>query len=381
MKKILMMFREDRKIDTYPYVFNFIKMMNSKYSIDFLVTNDMYKECNVENLNLIPIKNKKYPVKCIKYILTHGKDYELVVTFGIEGIWALFYYNFLNPSKRLPGIYFSMELFDCVKKLSRVYRILWKLFGGSVKRDLKFSVIQDEKRAEILREDLNFVDKVYLLPNSYIGCTNETSNWAYKEYSIEENKKILFYSGALESWAFDIDMSKYLAPLFDKNFILFLSGFSRDGYVEEIKAEYKNLIAAGKVIINEKTLDENEYTKLVKSAYIGLPWYTKIDVLNLKDPFVRNVYYIGLSSGKLCKYLSCSIPVVLPEFYYGYKELIQNNNFGKTSAYSVELSEKILEIDSNYKIYKANAEIFYKNEIEYSKCAQVIVNKIHELID
>jgi glycosyltransferase involved in cell wall biosynthesis len=253
-------------------------------------------------------------------------------------------------------------------------------FNASNTKMLKFLVVQDIKRAETLMKYFNFAGRVFILPNSYIGCTNEVSTFAHERFNIPINKKILLYTGAIERWSYDIDLAKYLGKLLDKDYILLLSGFCRDNYVDTVAEEYSDLIKERKVVINTEIFNESDYTELVKSATIGLVWYRKLDASLYTSVEIENIYLMGLSSGKLCKYLSCSIPVVAPSFYIGYEEFIEGKKVGKVSDYGKEIVDKILMISSDYDFYKHNVEMVYKNELEYSNQCQSVMDEIEKIV-
>jgi len=381
MKKILVVFNEDRNIDTYPYILNLLTPLSADCKIDFLVTPEMYSEHDIDNLNLIKQKGPDYAKFAISYTKKHGKSYDLVLAFSIEGLWAVFFHNLFPFRKKINCVYFSMELYDVKKSKPKVIKFLWKYFNCLLRLNLKFSVIQDETRADVLKKQFKFVDKVSLIPNSYIGFTDEKSDFAYKYFGIDENKKILLFTGGLEEWGFDIDLPKNLAPLLEQGYVLLLSGSSRDGYVEFIKSKYADFIVKKQLIISEKSFNEEDYTELVKSAYIGLAWYKALDLTNLSSsPIIQNLYYMGWSSGKLCKYLACGLPVVVPEFYYGYKEKIEDNKVGKVSPYGENIVEKIIAIGSDYESYRKNVKSFYTENLEYSKQAKVVIDEIKSIL-
>jgi hypothetical protein len=339
----------------------------------------MYSDYYLENLTLHKASKSNYTKSAVRHLQKYGNDYSFVIAYSIEGIWAVCYHNILHFWKKIPLAYFSMELFDVERKCPWIISCLLSFFNGLNTKMLKFSVIQDAKRAEILKRHFNFVDKIFTLPNSYIGYTHKVSMFAHKKFNISTNKKILLYTGALERWSYDIHLASYLSKLLYEDYVLLLSGFCRDSYVDIILKEYADLIGENKVIVNTEILNELDYTELVKSATIGLVWYKKLET-NLHSKIeIENIYSMGLSSGKLCKYLSCSIPVVAPSFYTGYKELMEDKKIGKVSDYGEELADKILTIVSDYALYKYNVENIYKNELEYSKQSQPIINEIKKI--
>lgn len=379
-KRIIVTFDENRKLDTFPYVLNIIRMLASDFKIDFFVPEKIYQEMDIDNLTLIKSPHRNYAKSCINFLIKNGKNYDFMLTFSMEGLWALLFNNLIPFRKKLKCAYFSMEFSDKVKAIPKKYAYLWNLFRKNLKKYVAFSVVQDKFRASAIREYFDFVDKIYLVPNSYIGFTKEKSDFAYKKFSISTDKKILLYTGSIEEWGVDINLPKHLKPLLDKDFVLIFSGFSRDNYAEVVKKEYSDLIEQKKFILSTEELNENDYTELVKSSLIGLAWYKEIDISEMNS-LVKNIYYMGLSSGKLCKYLSCAVPVILPEFYYGYKELTEKNNIGKAAVYDESIVEKIMEIDSNYDFYRKNIETYYNEEMEYSKKAKVVTDEITKILN
>lgn len=373
-RNILILFNEDRIIDSYPYLLNLAMLLSREYEIDFLVTANMYAPCSF--FNLYKASKSSYTESAIAHLNKYGRKYSFVVAFSIEGIWATQYYNILHFLHPIPFSYFSMEFFDAEKKspmtVSLISRLAKKLPIGRP----KFSVAQDIARAKCVSKYFDFVDKVYLLPNSYIGFSDEKSNFAYRRFGISSDKKILLFSGALEHWNFDINIVKYLEKILRTGeYVLLLSVFSRDNYIEEIFSTYSSFIEQKLVVVNTNMFDKQQYSELVKSAYIGLAWYVKLNKKDLTTLQYDNLYYMGLSSGKLCKYLSCSVPVIVPSYYYGYSDLMQEYAVGEATTGS-SMSDKIIKINESYKTYTENVKKFYVNNLEFEKQSKNIIEQI-----
>lgn len=379
MSKILFLFQlNTRPLDGYPYILNLAKLLCKEgIGVDFLAHKEVAKGYVIENFNYvtIPEANNDYEFLkyCIEHLQKHNGEYDFIISFSIVGIWAHLY-NILHHKNKLNGAYFSMELFDFEKKPKGIMKFYYKIFRPLLKKKIKFCVAQDKNRANLVKKYSHFANKVFSLPNSYIGLDFEKSKFAYKKFSIPENKKILLYIGGIENWAFDKNLPENLTPLLDKDYILLLNGSSRDNTAEELKGTYRDLIDSGKMIISSEHLSEDDLSQLVKSAHIGLAWYRKYD--DIESISGQNMYYMGLSSGKFCKYLSCGIPVILPSFYFGYNELIEQYKFGRCAEYSSSICEQVEFIDKHYNEFTQNAETYYEKHLEYSTQVKPILEEI-----
>lgn len=389
MKHILVIFRENRKISTYPYLLNFIKLLsNGGYKVTCLINDLMLDEITIENVKFISVSKtdycKHYLVGIISYFFSNKNNFDYLISFSLEGLF-LQLIMILFSQKKIRSAYFSMEIVDVnvtVRNFQKWLQILWKLFHWILSYWIDFSVIQDNYRAELLKETLPEVckHKIYILPNSYIGFSNDKSDYAYKKFGINKNKKILLYTGAIEGWSIDINLPNILKPLLDNDYVLLLSGFSRENFVENLNNKYKELIDKKCLIISLEILNDAEYLALVKSAYIGLAWYKKLDDEYIKTLQGKNVYFMGYSSGKLMRYLSCGIPVIVPDFYLGYAELMNKSGVGIACSYDSSILDGIRKIDSSMLKYRERVELYYKNNLEYSKQALPIIVYVKSLV-
>ncbi len=84
MKKILILFNENRNLDSYPYVLNMIKLLSANNcSIDFLGNKQMYQDLNIDNFNFYSLTEtdpyrKEYAKICIDFLKKEKKLKEYV---------------------------------------------------------------------------------------------------------------------------------------------------------------------------------------------------------------------------------------------------------------------------------------------------------------
>lgn len=386
MKHVLFIFNEDRPISSYPYLLNFIGILSAdNFKVTFLINDLMTDNIELPNVEFKSVCKDAYRKQYFNAIMSdffsRPKVYDYIISASIEGLWLHLLIS-LFSSHKIHGAYFSMELFDANDFLPPKWmKFLWKMSHWILRYWIDFSVIQDKNREILLKKTLPEVccNKVFFLPNSYIGFTNEHSTFAYEKFGIDKSKKILLYAGAIEEWALDINLPKLLQPLFNEGYVLLFSGFSRDNFAQNLEDTYQNLIEAKNLIISLEVFSENDFTELVKSAYIGLAWYKALDNGFANTIRGKNIYYMGMSSGKLMKYLSCCVPVIVPDFYFGYKDFMQKSHCGISCSYDSSIVDGIISIDNNIKFYRKNIESYYQDYLEYSKLAKPIINRLQTL--
>lgn len=419
--KIAFFLYETRDLNTFPSATNAIRLLTkSNYEVDVYVPQMMDTKLNLPGTKIIVISENcpyRYIVNSVNYIEEKRLKYDFIFAFYFESLIVAY---LLNKKKYIPTIYFSMELFyknyfykllksffslrstkiitigllgklinttdifpinKFNNKIARhsnnlnkikyyllgsYYFVMLQLYG---KRFIKFSIIQDEARGKLLRKEFRFIKELIFVPNSYIGYESENSNFAYNSFPIPKDKKIILYTGGIEK-GFDVEILD-IADKLNEKYILFINAYSRDQYIQEVKKEYKEYIVSHKIFINCINLDESQYTRLIRSSHIGIVWYPKNSVHS------ENMYYLGYSSGKLMKLLSCGKPIVAPNYFYRYPEIIDGNGIGLTCGSTTEIIEKIEHIEKNYKEIKENINNFYLKNLEYEKNFSPVLERMN----
>ena len=149
---------------------------------------------------------------------------------------------------------------------------------------------------------------------------------------------------------------------------------SRDNYINEIIPKYFDLITRGHLIVNDNLLDDASLDQLVQSSHICIGWYHKIPLWD------ENMYYVGYSSGKICKYLSCGKPVIVPSYLSDYKELVENKGIGLTCRSAVEIPSAIKRIEDNYASFASEVDSFYQSQLEFGtnfRSIEKIINSFY----
>lgn len=387
-KKIAFFFYETRDINTYPSITNAVRLLTEAgYTVDVYLSDWMKTSIQINNARFILISNQdpgNYVFNSVKHIKANRTTYDFIFAFSFEGLVIV---NLLNQNNKsiIPTVYFSMELIYSryLSKLleqfnlrdlkySLIKILSWLRLQSKGNEFIKFSIIQDEDRGRILKEEFNFIRNIIYVPNSYLGFSDTPSGYGYDRFNIPRDKKILLYTGGLER-GFDLGLLE-MAESLDQEYILFLNAYSRDKYLDEVEQKFHRLIQEKKIVLNRDNLSEEEYDMLVKSSYIGVAWYQRVDPKN------RNMYYLGLSSGKLTKFLSCGKPVIAPDYFHEYHQLIDGNGIGRTCSSAEEISGKIKEIEAEYSGITENVKNFYLKRVEYAKNFSLVLEEMKRYV-
>ena len=383
--KVALSFFEDRAISTYPSVLNTARILSEHgYNVDLFVPSCMIDDTNIKNVRIISSGDGSVP-SYIKHVSRMVKNkYDVLIAFSIEG---LFVGSIINKFcfNEMPVIYFSMELIyknyfvNSIRKTRSIpgvftlKRILWyfhlKSFG---KYYVKFGIAQDDKRADLLREEFHFIKDIVIVPNSYIGFDNSlASQDIRKRFNISADRKILLFAGGMHE-GLGTKLFSVMKEL-DSAYVFFANVYCRDEYINKIKGMFSEEIKEGKIIVNDKNLNESDHLDLVKSSYLGVVWYSKIEKSN------ENMYFIGMSSGKLNRFLSCGVPVILPDYFPGFVDLIAKCDVGELCEDETTIPEAIHKIEKKHDLVSVNIKRYYLENLEFGKNFHEVLKMIEKL--
>jgi hypothetical protein len=262
--------------------------------------------------------------------------------------------------RRTPYGYFCLEIlcFDQIEDVN--WKIIKRLEIFFNKR-ANFTIVQDKSRKELIKKTHGLEDSsIFCIPNSYIGSFNERSEYLRNKFNISKDKKIILYSGSLNSWAIDEKLILSVNEWYE-NYVLILHGYSTDYYldsvltplIEEINSKEK------KIYLSLNLVDETEYMRLISSADIGLAWY--------KKELPENLSTIGLSSGKFSAYMRCGIPIIIPTYLEDLRKLVEEYKIGVSVSSEYNIKDGISNIVNDYDYYKSDIRKFYNDYLDFEK--------------
>jgi hypothetical protein len=413
---------ETRDLNTFPSIVNAMRLLARQgHRVDVHIPASMATNLVVSNCRILVVSEfnqyqyVKNSIRCIE----NGKvSYDLFFAFYIEDLFVCEVINRRRMVK-VPVIYFSMELIyndypslllkRCTKPLNLLLTLLgafsrlvspvhslsgaawrtceywldnlrysmialksWMSLEKRGREFLRLSLVSDEMRARILKDEFSFVDRIAFVPAAgYIGYNDKPSRYAQERFNIPSHKKILLYTGGVER-GFDRGLFE-AAKSFGDDYILFCNVYCRDGYVEEVIADYAGEVKTGKIYFQLGNLNEEDYDQLVRSCYVGIAWY-RGDIEN--DP---NMYYMGLSSGKLNKFLSCGKPVLTRSCFFGYRDMIEGNGLGRVCGHAAEIPAQVTQIAMAYDAMRENIKSFYLAHLEFERCFAPVLDDITQI--
>ncbi len=402
IKAVLLLY-SNRSVDTFPAVINTAAVL-ADYGIfveilvneSVSVIDELPYACTIISGN----SRADYIRNVAMRFSGEGDSGVIFIAYTIEGLLAT---TLINKHRLVPVLYMSLELVygNYLRNKYINLEFFNNFLGGAIKALWKpgyrqwvtsafkelvveiplvlklykdgssfvvGGVIQDSERDRILTSEFPFIGRTAIVPNSYIECNHTRTDYAHLIFNIPLNKKIILYCGGVER-GFPYEIFAAIESLSDE-FVLVVNAYSRDSYLEYIRQRLSFLEESGRVFFTSGMLQEREYDSLVGSAYIGLVWYPQCDKSNY------NMYYIGLSSGKLCKCLSRGKPVIVQGFFHGYRELVETNHLGRAVSSPSELAKAVLDIDMEYESYDATIGFFCRDQLDFTKKFTGAINEL-----
>lgn len=219
-----------------------------------------------------------------------------------------------------------------------------------------FSIVQDEKRAEILRRVNQLGDQLILTfanaPLRTAQCDSddiqedrrEAAKVLRERLGVPTDCGILLYAGSLsDSWACVKEIACMAQNLPD-GWILFLqSRMSEGSSLDEMLGRMQR--GPGKIIQSLQPLSVTDYELLVEIADIGLAWYESEE---------ENIRYVGLSSGKIAQYWANGKPIIVNRIQ-PYIDLCPRYRAGVVVADVDGIPDAVRTITSSYLSFKGGA--------------------------
>lgn len=334
---------------------------------------DSFKLHLVKDLNCLIRKRKSRFFRCVfldKLFRKIGESYDLIIGVDREGL-------LLGASIcQLAGVPLGFLSYEIL--FSAEVGVEKKQEERDASRGVCFAVCQDAVRAEKLAFENDLpLEKILCIPVAGYDTLQPfvRSDWLRNKHGIPPDKKIALYMGSIESWAgFDLivdDLQNW-----PDDWVLVLHGRYK------IKKQFKKLShlpenLQQKVFISDQPFARIEdLAVLPLSADIGLALYCP----DWQDPLTGdNLKYLGWSSGKVCTYMQCGLPVVTNEGGV-IAEASREGDFGYSLPSAMRLSDLLRSINSGDLVKKGlNARNFFLENIDFSRHAHKLIKVIDAL--
>lgn len=290
---------QERGLDTYPSVYNALYVLQQHGWENHLIT-----AVNTHGFEHLLAKTYHFDAHPLRKAWQLGRveqRFDMIILYEPRDIklYQLAKFCGTDLRRRTPHlVHHSLEV--PVQQLgtrgwrSWVHRYLYSGYAA-----VDQVIIQDATRARLLQQHCPSLahKPVSYVPNAYIPAIEPCANaLPWFDQLRQRSRTLVSYIGAIENWALSATL---FAAIADKTDITFLfSGWSSDGFAAAMQQRYAHCPHI-QFHLGKKNLSELNY--LVKHSDIGLVFYDS------SDP---NINEIGLSSGKLHKYLSFAKPVI-----------------------------------------------------------------------
>ena len=365
-------------LEASPAVFNLaIALARSGFQVDlYTARNATCPEPRISEpgvtLLFLPGKERrlKEPVvritaRFVRWVLpkVRAGGYHYMIGAGIRGLFASAVISSLTG---VPAAYQCVEMYPSWQHRTLPWRV-YKSLERWANRRMRFTIIQDEMRAEMLARDNHITRKsIVLLPVAPLGPPILIpSTFLTHKFGLHQ-KTIILYAGALFAPFSASEDLVAAAQDWPEDWVLVLH--SVYGQTDSQYTALKKLDIHNRTVLSTDSLPYEEITTLMASATVGLAIYKTDD---------DNLVNMGMSSGKLAEFLRCGVPAVVSDFP-GMRDLVEQYGIGRAVRSASEVQAAIRAILADYENFRAkSARCFAERlalEIHIQNVVQAIQN-------
>lgn len=236
-------------------------------------------------------------------------------------------------------------------------------------------IIQDKERGRLLAEE-NGLDmgKFVFLPNAP-GDKSPTGgeNYLRLKFGIPPQKKIVLHAGSFDAWTYGQELVE-AAHTWDNGFILVIHT-RQIPHQGDFMSKLIDQCDPEKVLFSSQPLPFDEYGKIIESCDIGLVLY-KIFPTKYTQ---KNLFHIGLSSGKLSYFARHAKPLVASDLP-GFRRLFSIYNNGICVSSIEAIHDALLTDSSQMMTMGKNNRLFFEEQLDFGKNIAAVLRKIKALV-
>src|SRR5262249_42523320 len=260
-----------------------------------------------------------------------------------------------NRWSKRPLVYISFELMFADEDGEPALKVLER---DACKR-VQLLLIQDEERAEAFCREKDFpAERAVMVPGAPPDRQVGKSDYLRKSLGTPPQKRIVLFCGNLQCWSSRDELADTVFN-WPEEFCLVVHSFSVvDSEIKPYLDRYKR---TGRIYVTAGPVDREELPRLIASADYGLAPYLPVATHHWTTG--KNLYPLGLASGKVAYYALCGLPMLarsLPVFdrefaIYG---------CGKVYHHPSETGNLLQEMEKDYALYSAEARRFYRERLD-----------------
>jgi glycosyltransferase involved in cell wall biosynthesis len=248
-------------------------------------------------------------------------------------------------------------------------------------RQAIFTIVQDRWRGQVLIDENGLEpSRIIHVPNAPRGLARrEKSNYLHQRLNISPKRKIVLCAGSIARWSMAAEIVAAAMDWPDDYVLVMQSHYRKEAiYSDPYLSALINQADPRKVVISFDPVPQSEYRAFVDSADIGLAFYTPVDP-SFSTTYGQNVYWLGLSSGKLASYLYSGLPVIVNSAVIGPGEIVREFNCGVCLSDPRESGNAFSGIFENYGKYSSNACLCFQQALELEKYFTPVITRIDKL--
>jgi glycosyltransferase involved in cell wall biosynthesis len=297
----------------------------------------------------------------------HRESYKYII--GVDP-WGLVLASLPARLCRIPVIYLSLELRFWRETKSAYLKIL-KILERHCNRKAAFTIIQDKDRAELIMAENGVpANRIEFLPNAPAGEAKlDRSERLHKALGIPGGRPIVLHLGSLSPGTLCLELAQH-AKEWDVGAALVFH--TRSLMMGDYGTVFRQKIDGAHTFLSAEPVEGGLVRSLVASADVGIALYATSN----QD---KNVFTMGLSSGKIAHYLQCGLPVVataLPTV----QRYVEGYRCGICVDRVSQVGGAIKAILDNYAEYSKNALTCFKQEFDLDKYLVPIMQRADKLI-
>jgi hypothetical protein len=354
-KKILII-HPDGNVNNNPHLFSLVSSLSTDgFLIDILSPKKPYisqeSPCDGANMYIADLSHDDFIESAQDVFDISDRKYDLII--GIDqGIRAAAKYSIqFKISYALVSyeILFSDEIGKELKQKEIV-----------ACKNISFAVCQDQVRSFLLAEENHLdINKIYQMPLSDVSKgPYPRSNYLREKLKIEGDKKIVLYFGSLGSWCMTEELISSVEQ-WPEHWVLVIH--NRHGLTDQVK-RYKKNSRNKRIYFSEEVFDRTDQLEnMLTSADAGVAFYKP--VFNHRNTG-KNVFFIGLSSGKISTYLKYGIPIIVNEIGE-MSEYVKEYKLGLVVKDPDEINPAVFDT-LNIQTIRTNCSNFFSNKLDFS---------------
>ena len=364
-------------IDTNPTLMGLMRqLIHAGFKIDLICeTRDFFlpPSLSAEHINIQPVSSWR---DCTEQLhtelsatLTKGQ-YAFILAVDPQSLYAG---RYLLQNNSTPLIYLSFEILFHDELLTPE-DINLKKVEIELSRRAALVIIQDKERGAKLAQENRLEDKEFLyLPNAPKEKQYpQPSSFLRDKLNIPPAKRIVLHTGSFDFWTAGEELIAATEKFPDK-YVLVIHSRQIPGK-NDLITQMQPVCNPTKVYFSTDPLPFDDYAKLVESCDLGLVLY-KISPTIFTQ---KNLFHIGLSSGKFAYFARHGKPVITSDFP-SFRAIFKEFNNGLCAPEVSDIGHIIQKNSDNFSTMGENNRHFFEEKLNFSKNITPIMQRLNSI--